>query len=70
MKERIKEEKIDGIIANTIEFLKERIKEEKIDGIIANTIEFCDLNGCENMVLEHDIQRYKTRIEAFIEQVE
>ena len=71
-----------------LEFLKERVKEDKIDGIIANTIEFCDLNGCENMIFEHefkdmdipiflidrdyflgDIQRYKTRIEAFIEQI-
>jgi len=72
-----------------LEFLKDRINEDKIDGIIANTIEFCDLNGCENMLYEHefkalnipilhidtdyfmgDIQRYKTRIEAFIEQIE
>jgi len=70
-------------------FLKERLKEAKIDGVIGTRIEFCDLNGCENMLYEHeledinipmlsldrdyflgDIGRFKTRCEAFIEQIE
>ncbi len=70
-------------------FLKERIKEDKVDGVIGTRIEFCDLNGCENMLFEHeleelnipmlsldrdyflgDIGRFKTRCEAFIEQIE
>jgi benzoyl-CoA reductase/2-hydroxyglutaryl-CoA dehydratase subunit BcrC/BadD/HgdB len=38
------------------EFLKDRIKEAKIDGVIGIRIEFCDLNGCENMILEHKLK--------------
>ncbi len=39
-----------------LEFLKQRIKEAKIEGVIGIKIDFCDLNGCENMVLEHELK--------------
>lgn len=70
-------------------FLQDRIKEAKVDGVIGTRIEFCDLNGCECMMNEHELEklnipmlsldrdyflgdtgRFKTRIEAFIEQIE
>jgi len=71
------------------EFLQEQIKAAKIDGVIGTRIEFCDLNGCECMMYEHELEkinvpmlsldrdyflgdkgRFKTRCEAFIEQIE
>ena len=39
-----------------LKFLEERIKEANVDGIIGIRIDFCDLNGCENMVLEHELK--------------
>lgn len=70
-------------------FLKDQLKVAKIDGVIGTRIEFCDLNGCECMMYEHDLEdlnvpmlsldrdyflgdkgRFKTRCEAFIEQIE
>ena len=70
-------------------FLQEQVKESKIDGVIGTRIEFCDLNGCECMMYEHELEkinvpmlsldrdyflgdkgRFKTRCEAFIEQIE
>ncbi len=70
-------------------FLQELIKEAKVDGVIGTRIEFCDLNGCECMLYEHELEdlnipmlsldrdyfvgdkgRFKTRFEAFIEQIE
>jgi benzoyl-CoA reductase/2-hydroxyglutaryl-CoA dehydratase subunit BcrC/BadD/HgdB len=69
LKERIKEDKIDGIIANTIEFCdlsgcenmlyEHEFKELDIPIL---TIDIDYFMG--------DIQRYKTRIEAFLEQIE
>jgi len=70
-------------------FLHDQLKSGKIDGIIGTRIEFCDLNGCELMMYEHELEklnipmlsldrdyfigdkgRFKTRCEAFIEQIE
>ncbi|MHA1291750.1 MAG: 2-hydroxyacyl-CoA dehydratase subunit D [Promethearchaeota archaeon] len=70
-------------------FLQEQIKSANIDGVIGTRIEFCDLNGCECMMYEHELEdlnipmlsldrdyflgdkgRFKTRCEAFIEQIE
>lgn len=66
-----------------------QIQAANIDGVIAAYIEFCDLHGCQNMILEHelekidipilsldrdyflgDVGRFKTRAEAFVEQIE
>jgi benzoyl-CoA reductase/2-hydroxyglutaryl-CoA dehydratase subunit BcrC/BadD/HgdB len=71
-----------------LEFIKEQVKEAKVDGVVLQRMEFCDLHGCDNMLLEHeledlgipvlsidreyllsDIARFKTRAEAFVEQI-
>jgi len=39
-----------------LDFIKERIKEANIDGVLLQRINNCDLHGCENMLLEHDLK--------------
>ncbi|MBD3351154.1 MAG: 2-hydroxyacyl-CoA dehydratase, partial [Candidatus Lokiarchaeota archaeon] len=39
-----------------LKFIKSQIKNAKVDGLILQRIEFCDLHGCENMLLEHEIE--------------
>ncbi|MBN2157665.1 MAG: 2-hydroxyacyl-CoA dehydratase [Candidatus Lokiarchaeota archaeon] len=36
--------------------IKQRIKEAKIDGIILQRLEFCDLHGCENMLIQQEME--------------
>ncbi len=38
-------------------FLHDQLKSGKIDGIIGTRIEFCDLNGCELMMYEHELEK-------------
>jgi len=39
-----------------LEFLKNEIKNAKIDGVILQRINNCDLYGCENMMLLHELK--------------
>jgi benzoyl-CoA reductase/2-hydroxyglutaryl-CoA dehydratase subunit BcrC/BadD/HgdB len=39
-----------------LDFVKEKINEGKIDGVIVQRINNCDLHGCENMMLEHELK--------------
>ncbi|MHA2391796.1 MAG: 2-hydroxyacyl-CoA dehydratase subunit D [Promethearchaeota archaeon] len=38
-----------------LEFIKSEIKKAKIDGILLQRINNCDLAGCENMMLQHEL---------------
>ncbi|MHA1437257.1 MAG: 2-hydroxyacyl-CoA dehydratase subunit D [Promethearchaeota archaeon] len=39
-----------------LEYVKKEIKRAKIDGVILQRINNCDLHGCENMMLEHELR--------------
>lgn len=39
-----------------LDFLKNEIKRAKIDGVILQRINNCDLSGCDNMLLEHELK--------------
>ncbi|MHA1148007.1 MAG: 2-hydroxyacyl-CoA dehydratase subunit D [Promethearchaeota archaeon] len=37
-------------------FIKDQIRDYKVDGVILERINNCDLHGCENMMLEHELK--------------
>lgn len=39
-----------------IEYIKKEINKSKIDGIIVQRVEFCDLHGCENAIIQHELE--------------
>ena len=39
-----------------LEFVKNEIKRAKIDGVLLQRINNCDLFGCENMLMEHELK--------------
>ena len=39
-----------------LNYIQQEIKNSKIDGVILQRINNCDLHGCENMLLEHELK--------------
>ena len=38
------------------DFLLKEIERAKVDGVLLQRINNCDLHGCENMLLEHELK--------------
>ncbi|MBD3229140.1 MAG: hypothetical protein GF329_13210 [Candidatus Lokiarchaeota archaeon] len=71
-----------------LQFIEDQVKSANVEGVVLERMEFCDLHGCDNMLLQHeleelgipvlsidreylmsDVARFKTRAEAFVEQI-